>query len=137
MALRPPECPAGLAAPVLSRPVEPRSLRLSALLLRPFQAVNELEGRVELLGPGRVLGRDPPVEQPEGVAHHAVRLGHDRLAGGDRQELRALGLAAGGADGDDPEPEVLPAAVRSGLRYALEDEVGKIEPQLWWILVAE
>ena len=118
------------AAPVLACAVEPGALRLRPLLLRALEAVDELQGGVELLRPSRVLRRDPPVEQAEGVADDAVRLGDDRLAGGDGQELRALRLAARRTDGDDPKAEMFAGAVRSRLGDALQDEVGQIEAQL-------
>ena len=137
MAFRPPQRPAGPAAPELARAVEPGALRLRPLLLGSLQAVDELQGRVELLRPRRVLRRDPPVEQAEGVADHAVRLGDDRLAGGDGQELGALGLPAGRTDGQDAQTEMVAGAVRPRLRDALEHEVGKIETQLDRILIAE
>ena len=133
----PPERTAGPAAPELTRAVEPGALGLCPLLLGPLQAVDQLQGRVELLRPRRMLRRDAPVEQAEGIADHAVRLGHDRLAGGDGEELRTLRLTAGRTDGQDPETQVITRAVRSGLRDALQHEIGEIETQLDRILVAE
>src|ERR1019366_2338416 len=45
LALRTPQCAAGAAAPELARSVEPGALRLRALLLGSFGAVDQLEGR--------------------------------------------------------------------------------------------
>src|SRR5580700_8816988 len=137
MGVGPPQRAAGTAAPELARAVETGALGLCPLLFGSLQAVDELQGRVELLRPRRVLRRDPPVEQAEGVADDAVRLGDDRLARGDGEELGALGLAARRTDGEDPETEVVAGAVRPGLRDALQHEVGKIETQLDRILISE
>src|ERR1700730_14803834 len=137
LAFWPPQRPAGAAAPELARAVEPGPLGLRPLLLRPLEAVDELKGRIELSRPRRVLRRDPPVEEAEGVADHSVRLGHDRLAGGDGQELRPFGLPPGRTDGQDAQPEVFTRAVRAGLGDALQHEVGKVEAQLDRVLITE
>ena len=113
LALRTPERAAGAAAPELAGAVESGPLRLRSLLLCALEAVDELQRRVELLRARRVLRRDPPVEQAEGVADDAVRLGDDRLARGDRQELCALRLASGRPDRDDAKAEMLAGTVRA------------------------
>ena len=132
-----PERPAGPAAEVLAGAVEPGPLRLGALLLGALEAVDQLESCVQLSRPRRVLRRDAPVEQPEGVADDTVRLGDDRFTSGDREELCALGLPSGGPDRDNSKAEMLARAVGPGLWDALEHEVGKVEAQLRRVLVPE